>query len=91
MTALVAKKAVIDEALKKLDPTKADDKSAGQVAEIQKALDDYLKVGLGDVAKAQADVDAAAAGIRKLAEDTGGPPGTTQARPGGAEYLQEAI
>lgn len=73
MTALVAKKAAIDEALKKLDPAKADDKSAAQVADIQKALDDYLKVGLGDVAKAQAALDAAAAGVRKLAEDTGAP------------------
>jgi hypothetical protein len=74
MTALVAKRTAIEDALKKLDPAKADDKSAAQVAEIQKALDDYLKVGLGDVAKAQAGLDAAAAGVRKLAEDTGGPP-----------------
>jgi hypothetical protein len=76
MAEMVKKKKAIEQALEKLDPAKADDKAESdqRVAEVQKALDDYSKVGLTGVATATAGVATADANVRKLAEDTGDPP-----------------
>ena len=74
MAAAAEKKKDIEKALAGLDPAVADDaaKSTAQAAALQKAIDDYNKVGVAAVAKAVADVTAADSAVRKQAEDKPG-------------------